>query len=966
MNKKALLFLASITLISTATCANLQQPADPYRTVASTVVEKQFSTSELETIAKSITVKVHVGEDRGSGFLIGKNDNTYQVVTNAHVAERGDNYFIETLDGIRHQATLINKDGSDEGNDLAILEFTSTNIYQLAQICNNTKLSIGDKVLAAGFPYDAKDIKISLGNISLLPDKSLQGGYQIGFNNETIQGMSGGVLLNAKGEVIGILGKGKGAIFDTAYNYQDGTTPTAEQIETMKDASFSIPIAQVAEVSPQLAALVPKQYTGIVKTVDDIAEQITVRIDNLSDKSNGSGVTVAKQGNTYYVATVKHNFDGVGTDYQIVTPDGETHQLDLATVEKSDTYDWAIFSFQSDKDYQIANIGNYTPGANKEQIVFVSGFPKLNNNQPQRMISGGKVKKEDEKDFHTKEQYSLQQNGQGLLYTNISYGGMSGGAVLDSDGNLIGIHTGTEADILIDDKGHYDNLNLGFSLGVPIQDVLNWIESNNTQLDSQWLTLASHVTTEVNETDWQNIESQLLTTTQPNNEEIAELMNYGNQLWRYEKFDEAVNAFEEVISLNPNYDKAYYAMGLAYRSQGSMQSRQGEFQKSNQSYQQAVTALEEATKINPNPYYYWRWLGYAYTELEKHDRAITAYDRAIEHNSQDFVLHKELGDALSRATKYQEAVVAYTEAAKIKPKHPWIYNNRGNAYNDLKEYDKAIADFDLAIEYNSLYDQPYNNRANTYHDLKQYDKAIADYTKAIEINPENDKTYFNLGILYKDLKQYEKAIAHWTQGIAINERFAQAYYNRGTVYHDLQQYNKAIPDLTQAIAINPNFSDAYHNRGTVYKNLKQYDKAIADFTQALNIDRSSSADTYFNRGNTYGLLKQYDKAIVDYTQAINIDSNYKLAYSNRGNAYSILKQYDKAIADYTQAINIDSNYADGYFSRAMSYALLENLPPAKKDLEVAANLYQAQNNPQKYQQVVGLLKNIERALELLK
>ncbi len=94
----------------------------------------QLPKPELETIAKAITVRVYVGEYRGSGILMKRDNNIYTVITNAHVAERGDTYSIETADGVKHSATLLSKDGSETGNDLALLEFEASNNYQLEHI----------------------------------------------------------------------------------------------------------------------------------------------------------------------------------------------------------------------------------------------------------------------------------------------------------------------------------------------------------------------------------------------------------------------------------------------------------------------------------------------------------------------------------------------------------------------------------------------------------------------------------------------------------------------------------------------------------------------------------------------------------------------------------------------------------------------------------------------------------------
>ena len=402
MLTKILLTLSLITGISTIAVANSSNYDDLQASKINSASNKnidQAPSTEIANIAKAITVKVYAGEDRGSGILIAKKDNTYTVVTNAHVTERGDTYTIETSDGIKHDVTITNQDGAATGNDLAILQFNSTNNYQVAKLANSDSITEGETVTAAGFPYDSNDLLVTQGKISLLLEKSLAKGYQIGFSNETIQGMSGGVLLNSKGEAIGVLGKGKGALLDDAYKYQDGTTPNAEEQEAMKDSSFSVPIANIIQLSPQFANLLPgnnnptvaqnttaetapkPKLVGYAAEVDRIAEQITVRIDNLDNNSNGSGVIIAKQGNTYYGLTAKHVVcqqpiskpvcEPNGT-HQIVTADGATHQLDDQNVEANQAWlDMAIFSFESNNSYEVATLGRYKTD---KRLPFCVGF----------------------------------------------------------------------------------------------------------------------------------------------------------------------------------------------------------------------------------------------------------------------------------------------------------------------------------------------------------------------------------------------------------------------------------------------------------------------------------------------------------------------------------------------------------------------------------------------------------------
>ncbi len=58
------------------------------------------------------------------------------------------------------------------------------------------------------------------------------------------------------------------------------------------------------------------------KEIADIATQVTVRITGVS---NGSGVIIGRNGNTYTVLTNSHVFQDKGK-FEIITHDGRKHQ----------------------------------------------------------------------------------------------------------------------------------------------------------------------------------------------------------------------------------------------------------------------------------------------------------------------------------------------------------------------------------------------------------------------------------------------------------------------------------------------------------------------------------------------------------------------------------------------------------------------------------------------------------------
>lgn len=214
----------------------------------------QYSTTQLQQLAKSITVKVLSKHFLGSGILIHEQGSVYTVLTNAHVLRLGRApYQIQTPDGRVYRADLLKAvemlDATSlEGIDLAVLQFRSPNAtYSVASVGSTSTLSMGNEVFAAGFPFNVEGTQeigfaFRTGQVSLVLKKALQGGYQIGYTNDIQRGMSGGPLLNHVGEVVAINGMHAEPLWGNPYIYQDGTEPEPPLRQQMSQYSWGIPM----------------------------------------------------------------------------------------------------------------------------------------------------------------------------------------------------------------------------------------------------------------------------------------------------------------------------------------------------------------------------------------------------------------------------------------------------------------------------------------------------------------------------------------------------------------------------------------------------------------------------------------------------------------------------------------------------------------------------------------------------
>ncbi|HEY9704525.1 MAG TPA: serine protease, partial [Allocoleopsis sp.] len=206
------------------------------------LISQQTPAQSVQQIAKSITVKILLSDTNGSGVIITKKGQTYTVLTNAHVVTRSKSYRIQTPDGNTHLAVLKKQGSSLNGDDLAILEFQSDRNYALASFGNSTNLIQNETVFSAGFPVNQNNLNFLSSHITLIATQPLKGGYQIGYTNQTEQGMSGGALLNQKGQLIGIIGMGTGAVLNEAYQYQNGSFPPKNLLSQMRKISFAVPL----------------------------------------------------------------------------------------------------------------------------------------------------------------------------------------------------------------------------------------------------------------------------------------------------------------------------------------------------------------------------------------------------------------------------------------------------------------------------------------------------------------------------------------------------------------------------------------------------------------------------------------------------------------------------------------------------------------------------------------------------
>ena len=166
----------------------------------------------------------------GSGVIVG---TAGYVLTNNHVIQSAEQIQVVLYDGSTTSARVI---GTDADTDLAVLKIDTPNPPSIA-IADKTPLNVGDVVLAIGNPFGLGRT-VTMGIVSALGRQLNLSTYEDFIQTDAAinQGNSGGALVNAYGELVGI--------------NSDIFSPTGGNV----GIGFAIPVSTAKAVLDQIVA----------------------------------------------------------------------------------------------------------------------------------------------------------------------------------------------------------------------------------------------------------------------------------------------------------------------------------------------------------------------------------------------------------------------------------------------------------------------------------------------------------------------------------------------------------------------------------------------------------------------------------------------------------------------------------------------------------------------------------------
>jgi Flp pilus assembly protein TadD len=158
-----------------------------------------------------------------------------------------------------------------------------------------------------------------------------------------------------------------------------------------------------------------------------------------------------------------------------------------------------------------------------------------------------------------------------------------------------------------------------------------------------------------------------------------------------------------------------------------------------QKYDEAVQAYNEALELSQSQWGYYFNLGLALKKSAKKEEAIAAFQKALEMNPESYSINKELGQLLALGDNYEEAKKCYTKATEISEDDPDAFYNLGICLTNLGDQEGALAAFLKTIELKEDYADAYYQIGTIYINQNNVEEAVKNLEKFLELAPEHEK-----------------------------------------------------------------------------------------------------------------------------------------------------------------------------------------------------------------------------------
>ncbi|XP_073410285.1 tetratricopeptide repeat protein 6 isoform X2 [Dendrobates tinctorius] len=248
----------------------------------------------------------------------------------------------------------------------------------------------------------------------------------------------------------------------------------------------------------------------------------------------------------------------------------------------------------------------------------------------------------------------------------------------------------------------------------------------------------------------------------PADEKIHQVL--GNCHHRLRQYEEAVQAFCQVLQINPLTSEGYIGRGNAYMEYGHKKG-----------IRRAQADFVKALHLKPTCIAARICLGYNLQTQGLLQSAWNQFTVALDIDARSIlgfegrsIVNLQIGDTFAALQDMNAALKAkeyYSQAIELDPDNESAVLNRGITNMLLQDVQEALEDFHMVIDLCPVSSAAYFNRATLHSTLHEYQQAESDITQALFLQPGDPLMYKlradirgRMGLAKEAIEDYEQAI----------------------------------------------------------------------------------------------------------------------------------------------------------------------------------------------------------------
>jgi tetratricopeptide (TPR) repeat protein len=219
------------------------------------------------------------------------------------------------------------------------------------------------------------------------------------------------------------------------------------------------------------------------------------------------------------------------------------------------------------------------------------------------------------------------------------------------------------------------------------------------------------------------------------------------------EYRDLIALYTATLKKNPSCWMAHYNLAIVLAEQGAID--------------QAVDHYQDAVTLRPSYAEAHYNLGRLLVEQGRLDDAVAHYEKAADIKPGDPEAQNNLGVTLFGIGRVGDAILHYQKALEILPGYAEASCNLANALVSKGDFDGAIARYSACLAAVPDQAEAQYNLASALLRKGRTDEAIIHYQKVLQLYPENADAHANLGSAFVAKGSVRDAVSEYTRAIEI-------------------------------------------------------------------------------------------------------------------------------------------------------------------------------------------------------